>query len=550
MTVNGQASWQDIAERVQKDRAAAIPPKWVIPPAKLDEMKRSTTKMLDLLPSLLSHHELQITDLEATTLANKLSRGQLSCIQVAEAYCHQAAVAQQLSNCLSDIFFVEALERARELDRIREVTGETVGPLHGVPVSIKDHIDVEGRRSYAGFICNAGQPVRGSDALIVEILRKAGAVLYAKTTNPQTLMVLETVSNLHGRTVNPWNSSLGCGGSSGGEGALLALHGSALGVGSDIGGSVRVPAAFNGVYGFKPSSGRLPCSGFECTMMGFESVAGTFGPMGRSVEDLDLFMRVVLAAEPWLRQPMLAMPWRPQTEVLRREKLRVGFMAWDGVVMPHPYITRVLADVRAKLESAGHEVIDFEPYQHKKAWDEILLPLYFCDGAAGIKRALAAGNEPMVPSARRLIEDPAVRVRSVEENWELNVARDIYRAEYLERWTATANQTKSGKTIDVLICPPCCVQSTPHDVKPWWGYAAIWNLLDYPAGVIPAGTVLATDVYPEGYQPVNELDKENMELYDNGLYLGMPVAIQLVGRRHDDEKVMGAMQIVDDLVRI
>lgn len=549
MTVNGQESWQGIAERLQAERAAAIPPKWSIPPAKLNELRRSTTRPLDVIPSLVPHHELQITGLDALELAAAIRRGQYSCLQVAEAYCHRAAIAQQLTNCLSDMFFADALERARQLDRHREETGETVGPLHGVPVSIKDHIDVKGRRSYAGFICNAHQAVRERDALVVDILRKAGAVLFVKTTNPQTLMVLETVSNLHGRTLNPWNSALGAGGSSGGEGALAALHGTALGVGTDIGGSVRVPGAFNGVYAFKPSGNRVPISGLECSMKGFESICGTAGPLGRSVADLDLFMRVVLGAEPWLLDPLLAMPWRSLTEEMRGWKLRVGFMEWDGVVRPHPYITRVMTDVRAKLERAGHEVLDFEPHHHKRAWDDIILPLYFSDGAVMTKKALAEGNEPMLPAAKRLIEDPIVRQLSVEETWALNIARDEYRADYLQRWASTASKSSSGKPIDVLICPPCGSQSTAHDVKPWWGYTALWNLLDYPAGVLPAGKVLASDAYPEGYAPVNELDEENMNIYDNALYLGMPVAVQVVGRRHEDEKVLGAMQVIDEVLR-
>ncbi|PHH77966.1 hypothetical protein CDD80_7537 [Ophiocordyceps camponoti-rufipedis] len=511
MTVNGHESWQRVAERVQTERAAAIPPKWSIPPAKLNELRRSTTRPLDLLPSLIPHHELQITGLDALELAAAIRQGRYSCLQVAEAYCHQAAIAQQLTNCLSDMFFAEALERARQLDRQREETGETVGPLHGVPVSIKDHIDVKGRRSYAGLVCNADQAVRERDALVVDILRKAGAVLYVKTTNPQTLMVLETVSNLHGRTLNPWNSALGAGGSSGGEGALAALHGTALGVGTDIGGSVRVPGAFNGVYALKPSGNRVPISGLECSMKGFESICGTAGPLGRSVADLELFMRVVLGAEPWLVDPLLAMPWRSLTEEMR--------------------------------------VLDFEPYHHKRAWDDIILPLYFSDGAVMTKKALAKGNEPMLPAARRLIEDPIVRELSVEETWALNIARDDYRAEYLERWASTASKSPSGKPMDVLICPPCGSQSTPHDVKPWWGYTALWNLLDYPAGVLPAGKVLASDAYPEGYAPVNELDRENMTIYDNALYLGMPVAVQVVGRRHEDERVVGAMQVIDDVLR-
>lgn len=92
----------------------------------------------------------------------------------------------------------------------------------------------------------------------------------------------------------------------------------------------------------------------------------------------------------------------------------------------------------------------------------------------------------------------------------------MYRAEYLQKWAETASATASSKPMDVLICPVAPAQGTPHDVKPWWGYCAQWNLLDYPGGVIPAGTVLESDAYPRGYEPVNELDRENMELCKSG----------------------------------
>ncbi|KAM4056607.1 amidase [Hirsutella rhossiliensis] len=541
-------SWQAVAERVQNDRASAIPAKWVIPPAKLDAAQRSTTRVIDLLPSLLSHHELQITALGASALAAKIRGGGYSCLQVAEAFLHQAAVAHQLTNCLTEIFFAEALEQARQLDHVLQTTGKPVGPLHGVPVSVKDHFNVKGQRTTASYICFAALPVKDNDAHIVEILRNAGAVLYAKTNNPQCMMALETVSNIYGRTLNPWNTKLGAGGSSGGEGALLAQHGSPLGVGSDIGGSVRVPAAFNGLYAFRPSANRVPMFGLECTMVGFESIMAVAGPMGHNVEDLELFFQIVSDAKPWLTEPLMAMPWRSQIDSMQSEKLRIGIMVWDEVVMPHPYITRVIKDVAAKLKEAGHDVFDFEPYDHRRAWEEITLPSYFTDDALNMKKALAAGNEPMLPSAKRLIEDPIVRELSIEETWKLNIARDIYRFDYLQKWAKTASQSASGKPMDVLICPVSSVNSTPHDVKPWWGYGSQWNLLDYPAGVLPAGKVLESDAYPDGYQSANELDKENMELYDNSMYLGMPVAIQVVGPRHEDEKVMGAMSIIDKVI--
>ncbi|KAK2609124.1 hypothetical protein QQS21_002351 [Conoideocrella luteorostrata] len=534
----------------QKQRASAIPARWTIPSLKLDETIRFTTRPIDLLPRLLSHHEMQITALGAAELAAKIRNHELSCIQVTEAFCHQAAVAQQLTNCLTEIFFCKAMERARQLDEILKTTGQPVGPLHGVPISIKDHINIKGKYTTSGYIAYAaGNPVKEHDAPLVEILRNAGAVLYCKTNNPQCMMVLETVNNVYGRTVNPWNNRLGPGGSSGGEGALLAMHGSPLGVGTDVGGSIRIPAAYCGLYGFKPSGKRVSTGGWECTMTGQESIVAVTGPLGHNVDDLELFFQVSCDAKPWLKEPLLPMPWVSQISQMQSQKLRIGVMLWDEVVMPHPYITRVIEEVAQKLKIAGHEVFAFKPYDHKRAWDEILLPLYFTDGGRDIKQTLFAGNEPIFPSAKRLINDPIVRERTIHEVWKLNAARDVYRTEYLQKWADTATSASSGEPMDVLICPVSSVQGTPHDIKPWWGYCSQWNLLDYPCGVIPAGRVLKTDAYPENYEPVNDLDKENMDLYDNELYLDLPVTIQVVAPNLQDEKLMGAMKVIDTIVK-
>lgn len=337
----------------------------MIPAAELEATKRSTTRVMHLLPRLLPHEKRQITALGAAALAARIRDGEYSCVQVAEAFCHQAAVAHQLTNCLTEIFFAEALEHARELDRLLQTTGKPIGPLHGVPISVKDHFNVKGQRTTVGYICFADLPVKDSDAHVVKILRDAGAVLFAKTNNPQCMMVLETVSNIYGRTLNPWNTRLGAGGSSGGEGALLAQRGSPLGVGSDIGGSIRVPAAFNGLYGFKPSANRVPMFGIECTMVGFESIVAVAGPMGHNVEDLELFFQVISDAKPWLMEPLINMPWRSQTTSLQSKKLKIGIMGWDEVVMPHPPITRVIKDVAAKLREAGHDgTFGFAPFPY------------------------------------------------------------------------------------------------------------------------------------------------------------------------------------------
>ncbi|KAL1868415.1 hypothetical protein VTK73DRAFT_3709 [Phialemonium thermophilum] len=545
---NKSGPWQSIAEAFQARRAASFPAKWLVSEDEISAVRQSTTRVVDLINKWLSPTEIEITSLDATALAERIRASKYTALEVAIATCHRATIAHQLTNCLTEVFFNEALAEAQRLDEYFQTTGKTTGPLHGVPVSVKDHYNVKGQYTTAGYISYARNPKKTQDALIVEIMRQAGAVLYAKTNNPQCMMVLETVSNIYGRTLNPWNTKLGAGGSSGGEGALLALGGSFLGVGSDIGGSIRVPAAFNGLYGFKPSARRVPTGGWECTNTGAESIVAVAGPLGRSVDDLELFFQIVSDAQPWLKEYLLGFPWTSNMGKLPA-KLTVGIMVWDEVVMPHPYITRVIKETAEKLRNAGHEVIEFQPYEHKRAWDEIILPLYFTDGGADIRQTLAAGNEPIHACAERLISDPIVRPRDVHEIWKLNIARDEYRAEYLRRWAATAERTGSGNPMDALICPVAPVQGTPHGVKTWWGYCSQWNLLDYPSSVIPAGTVLETDKYPEGYTPVNDLDQENMELYDNSMYVGMPVTVQIVGLTHQDEKVMAVTKLIDDVIR-
>lgn len=152
---------------------------------------------------------------------------------------------------------------------------EPIGPLHGLPVSLKDqfHVqDVETTMGYVGWIETfEGRKGTGKERVfeseMVMELRRLGAVLYCKTSVPHTLMVGETWNNIVGYTSNPKNRHLAAGGSSGGEGALIGLKGSPVGMGTDIGGSIRIPAAFNGLYGIKPSSGRLPYEGMANSMV-------------------------------------------------------------------------------------------------------------------------------------------------------------------------------------------------------------------------------------------------------------------------------------------
>lgn len=201
-------------------------------------------------------------------------------------------------------------------------------------------------------------------------LLSLGAVLYCKTSLPQTLLFGETKNNILGQTLNPHNQNLSCGGSSGGEGALQALRGSILGVGTDIGGSVRIPAAFNGIFSLKPTPERVSYREVANTNPGQNTYRSTVGFMSTSLGGLELILRGILSTKPWLKDPaVIPMPFRQ--EVIEdymsrvepsgqakgpRQALKLGIFWTDGVVQPHPPITRGLRIVVDAVKHAGHQV--------------------------------------------------------------------------------------------------------------------------------------------------------------------------------------------------
>ena len=193
---------------------------------------------------------------------------------------------------------------------------------------------------------------------MVRELRNLGAVLYCKTSVPHTLMSGETVNNIIGYTWNPKNRFLTSGGSSGGEGALIRMRGSVLGMGTDIGGSIRIPAAFNGLYGIRPSVGRMPYEGMANSMDGQNSVLSVVGPLSHSAGGLRLVMKSILSQKPWLHDPLcLEIPWRDDEESrIKMGQLAFGVLKHDGTMTPHPPIQRALEVVIATVKRLGHKV--------------------------------------------------------------------------------------------------------------------------------------------------------------------------------------------------
>ena len=235
----------------------------------------------------------------------------------------------------------DALARARYLGDYLEKNGKVIGPLHGVPISIKAHIPVARTWSHTGYLSSVVED--DDDCQMTRTLRSLGAVFYCKTHQPQALMHLES-SSFWGRTLNPHNIDLSAGGSSGGEGALLALRGSVLGFGTDIGGSIRGLSGFCGIYGFKPTSYTLPMLGFlPAGFPGELNILVSTGPMCLSMRDMDFFMRALLATKPHFEDTrLIPLPWTGTSTSSSAGPLKLGIMLNDTIIQPQPPVTRAL----------------------------------------------------------------------------------------------------------------------------------------------------------------------------------------------------------------
>ena len=538
-------TWQEVAQIAQTHRDDSIrrvePPIPEVP----DQLPLDRT---DVPKYLLSTEEVGITETAPEDLVTSLASGKHTSTTVTTAFLRRAGIAQALANCITELLPERAIARARYLDEYLSEHGKPIGPLHGLPISVKEHIGMKDLGLNAGFVSWWDHKAE-DDALVLKILWHAGCVFYARTTQPQTLMHLETSNNLYGVTVNPFNSQLTSGGSSGGEGALIALRGSCLGIGTDIGGSVRSPSANCGLYGVRPTSYRMPMKGQAATMAGQEQIVAVLGPLSTSLEGVKLFMKTIIDAKPWLHEPSLVpIPWRAKESHLVKssgKKLKVGVIWHDGVVKPHPPIVRALQEVVDKLKDIQSvETVEWKPYKHDEAWD-ILSNLYFCDGGQEEIAAVEASGEPLRPLSKFILKDnQRANKLTVEDIWYWTRKRETYKTEYAEIWNNTATGTsKTGEPeglVDVILCPVGPGAAPPLDCARYWGYTAQWNLLDYPALIFPVTKVNPeVDVVDQDYRPMNEKDEYNYQLWKsgNGKYRGAPVSLQLVGRRYEDEKV-------------
>ncbi|CAK7222448.1 hypothetical protein SBRCBS47491_004868 [Sporothrix bragantina] len=555
--------WQSIVAAKQAQLKTAIPEAWRIDEALLDTVDFSleSTQSLDSQNStilrdskILSDHELAITEeYNAGELLAKLASGKLTALEVTVAFSKRAAIAQQLAK----MFFDEAEQRARYLDDYLAREGKVLGPLHGLPISLKDSFNLAGVQSTIGYVSFLGRPVPTTNGALVDLLLELGAVLYVKTNIPQTLMTADSENNIFGRTRNPRKMNLTAGGSSGGEGALVAFRGSLIGVGTDIAGSIRIPALCCGVYGFKPTTSRVPYTGQTSPgLPGMPGILACAGPLATTMDDLQLFFKAVLDGKPWTYDAVSAAVPYQQTaasELASKKVLRIGLMPEEPRVPLHPPVRRALDNATAALRKAGHEIVPISHGTYTSALNACTLALRFfgLDATNVSLQHIVDSGEPMIATvaaslALPLPEDfgttaiesvaatPAHRQNGygIADLAALNVERALFQ----NAWRCIFRDQK----LDVVLSPGAQHTAPKHDTYGMPAYTVFWNLLDYPACIIPYGKA-SKDLDPtESAAKTVDNPKYDAEAFD-----GAPTAVQVIAPRFQDELCLEAAARID-----
>jgi Asp-tRNA(Asn)/Glu-tRNA(Gln) amidotransferase A subunit family amidase len=450
----------------------------------------------------------ELTFLSAIAMAEQIRNKELSPIELVEAHLDRIEKLNPQLNAFVQVD-AESATRQAQAAEAAVVRHEKLGPLHGVPISIKSSIEVAGLRCEAGSKLRAGF-VAARDAPLVSRLRNAGAIILGTTNAPELLMAWETDNLLYGRTNNPWDLSRTSGGSSGGEAAAIAAGCSAGGVGSDGGGSIRVPAHFSGICGLKPTPGRIPATGHFPTSVGPFALLGVVGPMARTVADLKVLFEVMQGPDDG--DPSAApVPVRwPDRDDLK--KFRIGYFEDDGRTPVTAETSAAVRAAAAALKRAGFAVEPFRPEgleQARQLWWQFF-------GIAGgmLLRPMTSGREsdlsPILKQhLSRVAAEPFHTAQTLLDTW---IKRDVLRMEIFSQM----------REYPILLCPVASIPAFRHGERSWnidgqtveyldaWSYTEWFNLLGTPAAAIPFGR-----------------SKE-----------GLPIGVQIVARPWEEELVL------------
>ncbi|XBW35475.1 hypothetical protein QEN19_001048 [Hanseniaspora menglaensis] len=516
---------------------------------------------LDYLPQLLTSEELAIVnEYDLKTLLDKQKTKELTATQVVSAFIKASIVSHFTTNSIMQFLIPEALSKAAELDKLPK--GQLAGPFHGIPISSKEQMNYKGKVTTASYVQYLDN-IAAESSVTVQILESLGAVIHSRTSQPQTIMHLDTWNNIIGRTRNPLNSKLSPGGSSGGGAADVASHSSVIGLSSDIGGSTRLPGAFANLYAIRPTTKRISLMNGLSGGKGQESIVAIQGPLARSIEELDYFMDNYLnKGSPCNYDPNLVpLPWR-QTDKIEKKVLRIGVLYTDNLVTPAPAITRGIQETIAKLsaglpeEELSFEFVDLAPYWYDEETMKTIyntnVTLYTVDGNKVQLSMLKESGEPILPLTRHFLEFGGGEEHSVYENKMLNYHRDSLKVEMLEKFYKNLN-------LDFILSPTYVAPAELPANSFYWGYTSFWNLLDYPNVIFPTGVYqdVEKDKFPETQKFLQNVYEKKTWFDDNGSlryksedYVNGPVALQLTGKRYCDEDVVACIKKFEKILKV
>ena len=499
--------------------------------------------------------------LSASRLSELVSRGELSSREIVRAHLDRIDDVEPKIRAFTAVFRERAIADASRADEER-ARGIVRGPLHGLPVSVKECFDMAGLATTLG-IPSWRDRIAQNDAAMVIALREAGAVIVGRTNLSQTMLFVESRNPIFGQTANPFSLAHTPGGSSGGEAAAIAAGMTPLGLGTDIGGSIRTPCHFTGIAGLKPTLDRLPARGQRTVLAGQEVVRSQCGPMARTVADLTLFMRAFDARRLGAldaRVPPVA--WIEPSSV-NIARLRIGVYVNDGIVEASAAVVRAVTRAAEALTSRGAAVVPFTPPAIEELIDTYLAALT-ADGARTFLETFREGEiDPVLLPLKRIATLPAALRRAaarlarltgeprtarllasmgekrVDELWQLTARIRDYQFTLLD--------AMKKARLDLLLCPAYATPALPHGGAKNFtlasSYAMLFNAAQLPAGVVPITRVRRGETERRAGAGADSIDK--IAIRTDAASAGLPVGVQIVGGAWEDFTVLAAMEAIE-----
>jgi len=525
----------------------------------------------------------EIISLDATSLLNHIHEQIITSYESVLAYCLRTAEHGKVNNWITEVLFEEALDQAKVSDEIikkNKLEGKPILPLQGLPLSIKDNFIIKGKFSTIGickFLSDKNEDgsltnLAKEDGYFVKLMREKGAVIYVKTNTPQNMMATESTNNLWGATLNPWNNKKTCGGSSGGEGGIIGGFCSPMGIGTDIGGSIRIPSVYCGIYGFKPTAtrlcriGQIGLNGKKFSPNNF--ILPTLGPMARSSRDLVFMMRNLFGS---FTDDFYCNSHPFDEEVYNKafdlksccNKPTIAFINEMKYCEFAPELKTALKDIKEKLIAKGYqcEDLNYDFYPLLQTGKNILVN---CGIAEEVEKTL--GDEKCMPYYEkyflirrlpnflikflRLLMKFQGNTRNADT---LGICLHLNKTEFLEEVQKLQElkfkfvKELSSKNIQAVVCPVMPLYApnigTGEKAVGFSDLSVLFNILDMPSGVVPISISEGLDYTPICNDDCSDFLKENIS------EKGMPVCIQVAALPGKDEASLKLIQQIDEFYR-